>query len=332
VGQEKVQVGGCPGASKGEGCSQLVRTQIFAGTRGMDSLIVEIAGQLEKEFLGPSCDQSAFWVFLCGGGKPTQMRLRRHIGDRISATKSKYRYKVYYPEDMFIELILGHSRADLLSLENILAESVHAVAILLESPGTFTELGAFANHHKLKDKLIVVTDPAYGTQRSFINLGPIRYLQTNTRSHVHYLTVDETNTRAIASVITESTRKVAVTSPPRLCIENPIGSYEFFLALIYTLDPIPRKTVFEIVAELSKPSEELALLSANTVVNVLVNTGRVACISDVLSVTPLGSQELLCADKTKAQRLRIMHILTRLRYDALNRIYRRKSRMMGGPV
>jgi len=54
---------------------------------------------------------------------------------------------------MFIEFILGHQKQDLLTLENLLADSVNTVVILLQSPGTFTELGAFTNYEKLTEML-----------------------------------------------------------------------------------------------------------------------------------------------------------------------------------
>jgi len=117
---------------------------------------MSIAREIESHFLGDHKGGSEFFVFLCGGTETAQEQMRRAVGGELSSVRSKYRYVPYYPEDMFVEMILGHARRDLLSLENMLAQSVHVVAILLSGPGTFTELGAFANHPVLKDKLILL--------------------------------------------------------------------------------------------------------------------------------------------------------------------------------
>jgi len=95
------------------------------------------------------------------------------LGDKIHNIKAKNTYNVYYPETLFAEIANGYQRRDLLTLENLLALSVTSIVVPLESPGTFAELGAFANHEILKDKLIIITNPKHKMARSFINDGPI---------------------------------------------------------------------------------------------------------------------------------------------------------------
>ena len=109
----------------------------------MNQRIVEIATNLKNFYLESFLKKDNVSIFLCGGSSPTDEKFRRELGTTISTTKSKYRYSVFFPEDMFVELILGHQGVDLLTLENLLAESVSAVTILVQSPGTIAELGAF---------------------------------------------------------------------------------------------------------------------------------------------------------------------------------------------
>ncbi len=70
-------------------------------------------------------------IFLCGGASKEEMQFRLAIQARIIALKSPYRYSVHLPENMFLELILGHRKYDLLSLENLLAENVNTVVVPL---------------------------------------------------------------------------------------------------------------------------------------------------------------------------------------------------------
>jgi len=165
--------------------------------------ILDIAHTLETSFLDPLQASNDISLFLCGGSTAAETKFRRKVGDYISKMKSNYRYPVYYTEEMFMEQILGHQKQDLLSLENLLADSVHCVVILLQSPGTFTELGAFANHEKLSDKLVVVIEPRYRRKPSFINRGPLRYLKSKTKSRILYSSMDEGNLNTLAREIAE---------------------------------------------------------------------------------------------------------------------------------
>ncbi len=71
------------------------------------SKIIDISQELKREFLDELPRTSEISLFLCGGGSAEELRFRRQLGKKISRIKSKYLYSVYYPEDMFIELILG---------------------------------------------------------------------------------------------------------------------------------------------------------------------------------------------------------------------------------
>ncbi|MCK4486601.1 MAG: hypothetical protein KAU38_07555 [Desulfobacterales bacterium] len=82
----------------------------------MNRRIVQIADDLRKHFLESFLRRNDVSIFLCGGSSPHDAQFRRNLGTAIAATKSKYRYSVFYPEDMFVELILGHQRQDLLTL------------------------------------------------------------------------------------------------------------------------------------------------------------------------------------------------------------------------
>jgi hypothetical protein len=282
---------------------------------------LKLANELYQMFISGPKKTSEYSIFLCGGSSPEEELLRRNIGDSIRKKISKYRYSVYYPENLFIELILGHHRKDLLSLENLLAESSNATAILLSSPGTFAELGAFTNHKGLKDKLVILIDPKYKNAKSFINLGPVRYLQKKTKSKICYMALDNSSKDKIATAITDSCR--SFNSSINQTLSNPLLSIEFFLGVIYVFDPLPKDYLKEIAVALDKDNEENVSLAAETVLNWLVNDGLITYDSHLLSTTEKGAHDLLYLNRTKISRYMIENQLTKLRYEALNWMHRK---------
>jgi len=296
----------------------------------MNSLVVQIASQLREYFLESFLRRNDVSIFLCGGASPSDTDFRRNLGTAIAKTKSKYRYSIYYPEDMFVELILGHQRQDLLTLENLLAESVSAVVILVQSPGTFTELGAFSNHPQLKHKLVVVIEPRYQKSSSFIATGPVRHLQKKTSSHLLYYRMTASNLDALAKKIAVAAREVGASHPPTINLTNPIACYEFYLALIYTFDPVPRSAILRLAKVLQPDSESEALTSAETVVNGLVNQGDALLVSDSLRVSQKGIETLFSGTRTDKRQAALQTKLYDLRIDALNVMLRKKRKGVWG--
>ncbi|HFP1742323.1 TPA: hypothetical protein ACHJ4M_005072, partial [Escherichia coli] len=78
-------------------------------------------------------------VFLCGGDLNDPFFCRNKV-KRVLETHPKI--EIFYPEELFDELLYGQGQHSLLSLENILADSVDVIIIIPESPGSFAELGA----------------------------------------------------------------------------------------------------------------------------------------------------------------------------------------------
>jgi hypothetical protein len=284
----------------------------------LNSKITDLAGRLKVQFLETLGSSDDISLFLCGGSQYKQAEFRRILGKGIAGVKSKYMYSVYYPEDMFVELIHGHQRQDLLNLENMLAESVHCVIILLQSPGTFTELGAFANHESLRDKLIVVIDPEHRRKQSFISHGPIRSLLARTKSKVLYSRMDSTNLDVLVKQLTEAAREIARHSSRTRDLSNPVLSYGFYMALIYVFDPIPRYIVFDILRVIQSDRQDIAVAAAETVLNRLISERKVVCNNENLSITAKGIDSLIYDSRTKKRSMTILSLLSGLRLEALN--------------
>jgi hypothetical protein len=296
----------------------------------LNSNIIEIADKLKNRFLNESQNINEISIFLCGGSGKEEEKFRRKVGEKISSKLSNYKYSVYYPEDMFIELILGYQKQDLLTLENLLADSASAVVILLQSPGTFTELGAFTNYKKLSNKLIVIIDPRFARRRSFINLGPIRFLKAKTKSKVLFIPMDNSNFNKLVERITETSRDVAKHSLPIRDLTNPIFAYKFYLALVYIFEPIPKDAIFAILRLLATNEEKNIVTVAEIVINSLINERIVTLSSENLSTTSKGADDLIYGSNTKKRASITSAFLTELRLEALNLIYRKNYRRIWG--
>jgi len=294
--------------------------------------IIEIANKLYIQFLNKSQNLNEISIFLCGGSGKEEEKFRRKVGEKICSTSklSNYKYSVYYPEDMFIELILGHQKQDLLTLENLLADSASAVVILLQSPGTFTELGAFTNYKELSNKLIVIIDPRFARKRSFINLGPVRFLKTKTKSKVLFKPMDNMNLKKLVEQITNTARDMAKCSLPIRDLTNPIFAYKFYLELIYVFDPIPKNAVIAISRVLATSEERNVVTVAEIVINSLINERRVFLSSNNLSTTSKGADDLIYGSNTKKRAYLVLEFLTELRLEALNLIHRKNYRRIWG--
>lgn len=124
-------------------------------------------------------------IFLIGKDLKGKNSMRNKIYSSLTNSPGKD-IAISFPENLFEEQLLQRT-LNLLSLENLLAKSVDAIVLCAESPGSLAELGAFSNHGLLNNKLIVYLDQKYSRDKSFINLGPVKYLKQKTNSKVNYI-------------------------------------------------------------------------------------------------------------------------------------------------
>lgn len=126
-------------------------------------------------------------LFLCGGASnKSYVSNRDQLRKRLEKDK---KLSIFYPEDMFMEL-LSRKKYDLFTLENFLAENSDLIMIVCESPGSFTELGAFTSNEKTLRKLVVLIQKKYKNDKSFIMQGPVRYIEKHDKKNVIYFNND----------------------------------------------------------------------------------------------------------------------------------------------
>lgn len=113
-----------------------------------DSELESVAKVIKEKIFVPR-NKKRVTVFLCGADIKNNTTARSKMA---SIFASYPRYELLYPEDLFDDLLAGQGQHSLLKLENILADSVDAIVLFPESPGSFAEIGAFSNNEKLAKK------------------------------------------------------------------------------------------------------------------------------------------------------------------------------------
>jgi hypothetical protein len=112
-------------------------------------------------------------IFLCGAAA-SQPRdtlrdyLHRHLPN----------VSVFYAERVW-EQIASSSGRSALKMESDLALLADLLVVIVESPGTFAELGAFSLSDELRKKLLPIVDERYFNQQSFISTGPLRWIDSD---------------------------------------------------------------------------------------------------------------------------------------------------------
>lgn len=127
-------------------------------------------------------------VLVCGGTvaplKPSPDAPDPPVASlRDAITRHHTKFELFRPE----QIQDWHGDAvfkDLVGFERALAGICTLIVIILESPGSMVELGAFSQLPELADKCIVICSNSFDDQTSFINLGILRFLSTKNNSRV----------------------------------------------------------------------------------------------------------------------------------------------------
>ena len=112
-------------------------------------------------------------IFLCGG---MNSKRRDRLADYI---RKRHPDKLlFYADDVWAQLA-SKSSSNALKIENELAKLADIVIIVVESPGTFAELGAFSLSSELRKKLLPIVNIQYKNDNSFINTGPLTWIDAD---------------------------------------------------------------------------------------------------------------------------------------------------------
>jgi len=218
----------------------------------IDTLDVKIIETIEEIYtkIFSRFKEQYIIVFLCGGAS---IKNRKSLRDRIRALLEKKRrgiirnqpIKVFYPEDLLIDMLNKTKDADLLSYEQLLADNSHIIVIICESAGSLVELGAFSNNNYTVDKVIAAVERRRAKDKSFIMLGPIKYLKKKSRLNVvEYSNNEEELANKLLKNIRE---KYNNRTNKDIRLDTIIGMHYFILLLLYYYKQINSKTLANMI-------------------------------------------------------------------------------------
>ena len=286
---------------------------------------IDNIARMVKETLFISRSNKLVTVFLCGADVKDDSKARHHMA-KIFSTHA--RYEVLYPEDVFDDLLSGHGQYSLLKMEGILADSVDAIVLFPESPGSFAELGAFSNIDKLACKTIILANKKYRSNKSFINFGPNRLIKATKTGKIYHINYDHLTDsvekdkiyKKINDAITEIKKRHPVTRD----IANILEAENFVLPCVYLIENINNITLYRLMEVATKQDKTLCEIATKSALGRLVVKGYIIRNPSGYSVTISGARfvrETLNSSNLDKARLEIMNAenrrRTRVQYSSI---------------
>ena len=255
-------------------------------------------------------------IFLCGASVSDQTTGRHKMAELL---KDKDRYELLYPEDLFDDLLAGQGQHSLLSLENILADSVDAIVLFPESPGSFSELGAFASNERLTNKLICIGQKKYAKAKSFINYGPVRNIKSSKTGKVFnivYDSLDSTKTKKnFYKRINSAIARIKKLNPINKDIANILETENFVLPCIYLIDSISTVELYKLVEFATGQNEKIAEMATKSSISKLIKKHHVNRTTAGYSLTKQG------VDRIRSSSISTAH-LDAIRMEIINSQHR----------
>ncbi|MCH7996922.1 MAG: hypothetical protein IIB11_03990 [Chloroflexi bacterium] len=256
-------------------------------------------------------------LLLCGSSDRSGSSRRSRLRQELSKRRRNVRFDIYYPEDLFGELITIPDN-DLLRLEQLLGQSVEIIVILLESAGSIAELGAFSSSYPLMNRMIVIVEKKHKGEKSFIIQGPVRFLSRKTKSRVIYERFTPFDATNVADRIHQNVRLMLRKPLPTRSVSNPIDAYRYVLGVVNTLQPVLRDTLNEVVMHASGLNKQEASTITSTALQLAKSRGQVAQSYSGLRLTKDGATGLQGFLDASPDKTAISELLDTLRVQVLN--------------
>jgi len=234
-------------------------------------------------------------IVLCGADINQKDNIRHQVA---TALMNKNWFDIIYPEDIFDELLYSLNTTDLLTLEGLLAESVDAIVIIPESPGSFAELGAFANDETLRKKLICIVDKKYKKHKSFINQGPLKLIKKENSFGLIF--IDPNDIHKELEKLIRSLRKIKKASPKD---ESPLSLLQidnFLLPSIYLLEPVTKTSLTNLVESATEDVKNSVQITT-TALTILIKKKLIQLTNHGYKLTSLGLEKFHASQKTKTR-------------------------------
>jgi len=279
-------------------------------------------------------------IFLCGAAMSETSKIRFKVAEILKSFWYSFYYDIIFPEEMFEELLYSSHSKDLLSLENLLAESVDAIVLIPESPGSYTELGAFANNENLRAKLVCVVDNKYKKHKSFINQGPLKLVKQTSKENIIYVDPVEIGKawrdyKNVFSYISKDKEVDKIVTRVKKIKKNStkVGDKitilqidRFLLPIIYLLEPVSKNTLINII-EYATEDKSNGFQLTTIALTILIKKRQIELTIEGYKLTEIGLNDFL-SFKAKSTRVKYQDetvIIDNLRLEILNLKNRQKK-------
>jgi len=185
-------------------------------------------------------------IFLCGAAKSSA---RDELRDYIQANWGQD-VLVFYAEDVW-NVIAGRKDLNALQMEQALADLADVVAVIVQSPGTFAEVGAFSLSDDLRQKLLLIIDKQFQRSESFINSGPVKWADQDSQ----FAPAIYTDLKVILGCVGELAERLNRLPPPAKSriedlTESPKHLLFFLCDLVAVFGPVTLDHVDRFLTEL----------------------------------------------------------------------------------
>jgi hypothetical protein len=185
-------------------------------------------------------------VFLCGGLASTRRDdLRAYLDGRVPDVLT------FYAEAVWAVISAAVSPHNALELEARLAELADVCIIIVESPGTFAELGAFAMSEPLRRKLLPLLDLKHRGAASFLVTGPVRWIDADSQFQPSIWT-DLDRLLGVIGDIEERLKRLGKARPTQVTDPTKSPKHLLFLVcdLVAVFGPCPSTDVSDVLTAL----------------------------------------------------------------------------------
>lgn len=238
-------------------------------------------------------------IFICGGSE-SNCKNRNSIETYFQKHLPKF---LTFRAEKAWEVISKDEKENVLALEEWLADFSDVIIILVESFGTAAELGAFALSSPLREKLLPILDISYKDDESFINTGPIRWVDNDSKFGPSIYTHFDT----ILTCIPDVEKRISRRTIESLSSSRTFGEFNFskkvmlfFLVyLISALGPITLKEIVGITNDTIryKDKKDINFILS---VGVALNIFKVTKSSDFEFFSCVDYEKLFKESSTKA--------------------------------
>lgn len=257
-------------------------------------------------------------VFLCGASTSSPESVRVKIDKLLQEWRSfRYKYDVVYPESLFDELLFGPKHRDLLALENMLADSVDAIVLVVESYGAAAELGAFASNDRLRSKLVCVMDGKFKRSKSFINYGPLRLLKDTGQGEI--INGNYSKVKDMIKPIRKAIANVKKLTSKSARVNNVLQAHHYILPCIFLFETVSRDLLIDMVMYASETDEATANAITTAALSILRKNKEVLLTSHGYRLTEGGQLHFMTLGKRgRSKTTYDLGTLDRLRVAVLN--------------